>query len=403
MRYAIALEKKFSKDEILARLPEHRGLRRPRLRHRVGRAVLLRRQARRRPHARRGGEPHRDREPPREVPPRLPRERDERRRHRRRRPARAVRRQQGAARLHPRRDAEAQEDHAGGVRRRDRDARRPGDHGAEHRMPDGRRQRLLLRLRRPGSSRTSSTTPPRPTSTRVPSCSSRADCRSTRRSTSSCRTEAETAIAENVPYSDPRFDVGSVAVTVQPGTGRILAMAQNKQYSNDPDVARDEPRVHLGELQHRLRVRRLERPPARIDVQGLHPRRVAERGALPHRDASTARDARSRRSPTAAPATGRGSYNPRNDDGRIANNAVDATAWSVNTSFMAMASAARPLQDQADRPGVRRAPRRRRRPADEPVRRARHAGDRARHDGRRVRGHREQRPHLHARSRSTRS
>ena len=51
--------------------------------------------------------------------------------------------------------------------------------------------------------------------------------------------------------------------------------------------------------------------------------------------------------------------------------------WSVNTSFMAMAPAARPLQDQADGAGVRRAPRRRRRPADEPVRRARHAGDRA--------------------------
>ena len=48
--------------------------------------------------------------------------------------------------------------------------------------------------------------------------------------------KSETAIAENVPFSDPTFDVGSVAVTVQPGTGRILAMAQNKNYSNDPEV-----------------------------------------------------------------------------------------------------------------------------------------------------------------------
>ena len=130
-----------------ARLPQHRGVRRPRVRDRVGGALLLR-QARGRPDARRGGEPHRDREPPREVPPRLPRERDERRRHRRRRPARAVRRQQGAPRLHPRRDAEAQEDHAGGVRRRDRDAGHPRDHRAEHRLPDRGGQRLLLRLRR---------------------------------------------------------------------------------------------------------------------------------------------------------------------------------------------------------------------------------------------------------------
>ena len=44
-----------------------------------------------------------------------------------------------------------------------------------------------------------------------------------------------------MPYSDPRFDVGSVAVTVQPGTGRVLAMAQNKLYSNDPDVIATSP------------------------------------------------------------------------------------------------------------------------------------------------------------------
>ncbi|MET0725087.1 MAG: transglycosylase domain-containing protein [Leifsonia sp.] len=46
---------------------------------------------------------------------------------------------------------------------------------------------------------------------------------------------AESAINELVPQT-AGFDVGSSAVSVQPGTGRVLAMAQNKIYSNDPDV-----------------------------------------------------------------------------------------------------------------------------------------------------------------------
>ncbi|MGH3705885.1 MAG: transglycosylase domain-containing protein, partial [Agromyces sp.] len=48
--------------------------------------------------------------------------------------------------------------------------------------------------------------------------------------------EAEAAMRENVPFADPRLDVGSVAVSVEVGTGKILAMTQNKQYTQDPDV-----------------------------------------------------------------------------------------------------------------------------------------------------------------------
>ena len=110
------------REEVLegrdpARLPEHRRVRRHRLRRADRRAVLLQ-DERARPHAAAGGKPHRDREQPREVPPRLPRERDERRRDRCQRRGRAVRGQQGPPRLHPRRDAQRDEDHAGGVRRR---------------------------------------------------------------------------------------------------------------------------------------------------------------------------------------------------------------------------------------------------------------------------------------------
>jgi membrane peptidoglycan carboxypeptidase len=54
--------------------------------------------------------------------------------------------------------------------------------------------------------------------------------------------ETEETLAENVPqtYKDPKtgepWDVGGVATSVEVGTGRVLTMAQNKQYSQDPDV-----------------------------------------------------------------------------------------------------------------------------------------------------------------------
>ncbi|NQX30069.1 penicillin-binding protein [Microbacteriaceae bacterium VKM Ac-2854] len=41
---------------------------------------------------------------------------------------------------------------------------------------------------------------------------------------------------ELVPKVDPRFDLGSAAVSVQTGTGRVLMMVQNKDYSQDPTV-----------------------------------------------------------------------------------------------------------------------------------------------------------------------
>jgi membrane peptidoglycan carboxypeptidase len=54
--------------------------------------------------------------------------------------------------------------------------------------------------------------------------------------------ETEQTISDNVPetYEDPYtgepWDVGGVATSVEVGTGRVLTMAQNKIYSQDPDV-----------------------------------------------------------------------------------------------------------------------------------------------------------------------
>jgi membrane peptidoglycan carboxypeptidase len=52
---------------------------------------------------------------------------------------------------------------------------------------------------------------------------------------------AERAIAENVPQTFPGWDVGGVISSVQVGTGRVLAMAQNKVYSEDPLVVQGHP------------------------------------------------------------------------------------------------------------------------------------------------------------------
>jgi membrane peptidoglycan carboxypeptidase len=47
---------------------------------------------------------------------------------------------------------------------------------------------------------------------------------------------SEDAINASVPKSMANVNIGSTAVSVQPGTGKILAMAQNKDFSSNPDV-----------------------------------------------------------------------------------------------------------------------------------------------------------------------
>ena len=47
---------------------------------------------------------------------------------------------------------------------------------------------------------------------------------------------AVTTLNENVPKSQQGWDVGAVISSVEVGTGRVLAMAQNKDYSQDPEV-----------------------------------------------------------------------------------------------------------------------------------------------------------------------
>ncbi|WP_448809205.1 transglycosylase domain-containing protein [Agromyces bauzanensis] len=150
--------------------------------------------------------------------------------------------------------------------------------------------------------------------------------------------KAETAIAENVPYVDPRFDVGSVAVTVQPGTGKILAMAQNKNYTEDPDVAAADPSYTSLNYSTDFDYGGSSgfQPGSTYKVFTL-----AEWLNEGHSLKETFNGSR-RQFTTFTNSCEGGSFsvepwNPKNDDGRIANNAVDATAWSVNSSFVSMA------------------------------------------------------------------
>ncbi|GAA1832986.1 transglycosylase domain-containing protein [Agromyces salentinus] len=52
---------------------------------------------------------------------------------------------------------------------------------------------------------------------------------------------AELALTQHVPSTYPGWDVGGVISSVEVGTGRVLAMAQNKVYSQDPAVVNGNP------------------------------------------------------------------------------------------------------------------------------------------------------------------
>ncbi|MGX5697455.1 transglycosylase domain-containing protein [Agromyces soli] len=146
---------------------------------------------------------------------------------------------------------------------------------------------------------------------------------------------AEQAMAENVPMTDPEFDVGSVAVSVKVGTGEVLAMTQNKRYSQDPDVLASSPEYSAINYSTDFDYGGSSgfQPGSTFKVFTLgewlnegHSLRESFNG--------------SRRNFTSFPAAcyggWSGSFDPKNDDSTNANNAVDATKYSVNTAFIAM-------------------------------------------------------------------
>jgi membrane peptidoglycan carboxypeptidase len=53
------------------------------------------------------------------------------------------------------------------------------------------------------------------------------------------QTVAQDSVVKNAPAGETRFKLGASTVSVQPGTGRILTMAQNKTYNNTEAAASD--------------------------------------------------------------------------------------------------------------------------------------------------------------------
>ncbi|QEO13658.1 PASTA domain-containing protein [Agromyces intestinalis] len=171
------------------------------------------------------------------------------------------------------------------------------------------------------------------------------------------QSRAEQAINENVPYVDERFDVGAVATTVQPGTGRILAMAQNKLYSQEQEVLDADPGHSAINLSTDF---------AYGGSSGFQPGSTFKVFTLGEwlNEGHSLRESfnGNRRTFTSFPgmcdgSTWTGAFNPLNDDATIASNAVDATKYSVNSSFMAMAQQLQlcKIKDTAQAFGVKRA------------------------------------------------
>lgn len=148
------------------------------------------------------------------------------------------------------------------------------------------------------------------------------------------------AIAENVPSSDSRFDVGSSSVTVQTGTGRVLAMAQNKNYSQDPAVLNADPNYSAVNYSTDYLYGGSTgfQPGSTYKVFTLGDW-LAEGHTLletfngSRRPFTTFKDSCAGGTITLNPG-----WNPLNDDGTTANNAVRATQYSVNSAFVSMGS-----------------------------------------------------------------
>jgi membrane peptidoglycan carboxypeptidase len=56
---------------------------------------------------------------------------------------------------------------------------------------------------------------------------------------------AQQQVSERAPATEARFSLGAAAVAMQPGTGRILVMAQNKEFNNTPAATGTETSINF--------------------------------------------------------------------------------------------------------------------------------------------------------------
>lgn len=148
------------------------------------------------------------------------------------------------------------------------------------------------------------------------------------------------AIAANVPSSDPRFDVGSSSVSVQTGTGRVLAMAQNKTYSQDPAVLNADPNYSAVNYSTDYLYGGSTgfQPGSTYKVFTLADWLVEGHTLMESFNGSRRAFTTFKDSCAGGTMTLNPGWNPLNDDGTTANNAVRATQYSVNSAFVSMGS-----------------------------------------------------------------
>ncbi|MWB98731.1 transglycosylase domain-containing protein [Agromyces seonyuensis] len=141
------------------------------------------------------------------------------------------------------------------------------------------------------------------------------------------------ALNANVPQHLDSVDIGSVSVTVQPGTGKVLAMAQNKKYSQDSTVTAADPTYTSVNYSTDYEYGGSTgfQPGSTFKVFTLaawltqgHSLYESFNGSLRPITVSSCEG------------TG-GTWKGGNDDGAVGNNAVDATKFSINSSYLAMA------------------------------------------------------------------
>lgn len=150
---------------------------------------------------------------------------------------------------------------------------------------------------------------------------------------------AEKAIKENVPPVVDWGDMGTASVAIEPGTGKVLAMAQNKKYSQTPEQLEDPAYSPLNlSTDHDAGGSNGFQPGSTYKVFTLaewikqgHPLEENFDGRdrpISYFRNSCGGDFDKPNDP----------YQPGNDDGRGANDAIQATKYSVNSAYMAMAA-----------------------------------------------------------------
>ncbi|TFD15702.1 penicillin-binding protein [Cryobacterium sp. TMT1-21] len=153
---------------------------------------------------------------------------------------------------------------------------------------------------------------------------------------------AETTLKANVPMTYPGWDLGAVITSVEVGTGRVLAMTQNKQYSQDPAVT--ETSATYSGINYNTDYNEGGssgfQPGSTYKVFTLA-EWLATGHRLENRVASAPRSnwgtfADHCRGPQNYDSQG---WNPRNDEGESGANysALEATLGSINTGFIGMA------------------------------------------------------------------